>query len=172
MAPFFMAVSLGLATACSAAERPEVQAELLETFAAPYARQGVAVDDEHFYPVTNFAISKYDKASGELVAEWAGAGEGDPLIHMDSLMALDGRLYASHSNYPFSPMTSSVEVWDAETMQHVGSHSFGVNRGSFTWLDRYDDQWWGGFANYDKVQNGQTEPDRQPTGTGDTDELA
>jgi hypothetical protein len=43
-------------------------------------------------------------------------------------------------------------------MQHVGSHSFGVNRGSLTWLDRYDNQWWGGFANYDKVQNGQTEP--------------
>jgi hypothetical protein len=43
-------------------------------------------------------------------------------------------------------------------MRHVGTYSFGINRGSLTWLDRYDGAWWGGFANYDEVPDGTTEP--------------
>ena len=140
------------------AEVPEFQAEITAEYEVANARQGVAVDRDYFYAVTNYAISKHDKQSGEIVASWEGVDEGDPLIHMDSLMELDGQLFASHSNYPFWPMTSSVEIWNADDMAHVGTHSFGVNRGSLTWLDRHDGQWWGAFANYDKIQNGQTEP--------------
>jgi hypothetical protein len=140
------------------AEVPEFQAEIVAEFEVANARQGVAVDRDYFYAVTNFAISKHDKASGELVASWEGAAEGDPLIHMDSLVALDGRLIASHSNYSIMPMTSSVEIWNSDDMTHVDTHSFGINRGSLTWLDWHNGQWWGGFANYDKIQKGQTEP--------------
>lgn len=146
------------ASACTAEEPPVFHAELLQTFDASNARQGVAVDAEHFYAVNNYAITKHDKTTGEIVGEWAGRAEGDPLIHLDSLVEQDGKLYASHSNYPVTPMTSSVEVWDAATMQHVDSHSFGIDRGSLTWLDRHERAWWGTFANYDKVQLGQTEP--------------
>lgn len=153
------AALLALAANVSAAsEPPVVKATLLQQFDAPNARQGAAADSGHFYAVNNFAISKHDKESGKAVAEWAGTAEGDPLIHLDSLVELDGRLYASHSNYPVWPMTSSVEVWDAATMQHIDTHSFGVYRGSLTWLDRYDGAWWAGFANYDKVQRGQSTP--------------
>jgi hypothetical protein len=139
-----------------AAEVPPVHnAELVQTFDASNARQAIAVDARHFYVVNNYAIVKHDKATGKIVARWSGPAEGDPLIHLDSLVELDGRLYAAHSNYPVTPMTSSVEIWDAETMQHTGSHSFGIYRGSFTWLDRHGGYWWGAFANYDKVQPGE-----------------
>ena len=134
------------------------QAEVIATFDAPNARQGIAVDETHFYATNNFAVSKHDKTTGVAGASWSGNSEGDPLTHLDSMMELDGRLYASHSNYPIAPMTSSIEIWDAASMRHIDSHSFGVNRGSMTWFDRFDDQWWGGFANYDKVQKGQTAP--------------
>ena len=146
------------ASACAAETPPVYEAELVQTFDAPNARQGIAVDAGHFYAVNNYAITKHDKTTGTIVAEWAGQAEGDPLIHLDSLVELDGRLYAAHSNYPVTPMTSSVETWDAKTMQHTGSHSFGIHRGSFTWLDRHDGHWWGTFANYDKVQAGETVP--------------
>jgi len=43
-------------------------------------------------------------------------------------------------------------------MRHTGSHSFGIYRGSFTWLDRHDGNWWGTFANYDKLQQGAMAP--------------
>jgi len=144
--------------ASGAAEVPEYQAEIVAGFDVANARQGIAVDRDHFYAVSNYAISKHDKSSGVLVASWEGSAEGDPLIHMDSLMELDGQLFASHSNYPHWPMTSSVEIWNADGMTHAGTHSFGINRGSLTWLDRHEGQWWGAFANYDKVQSGQTEP--------------
>ncbi len=48
-------------------------------------------------------------------------------------------------------MTSSVEVWDAATLDHIATHSFGIDRGSLTWLDYHDGSWWGTFANYNRV---------------------
>jgi len=162
MAPFFSPMLATLlfffASVCAADETRIYEAELVQQFEVSNARQGIAVDAGHFYAVNNFAISKHDKSTGAAIAQWAGRAEGEPLIHLDSLMELDGLLFASHSNYPVSPMTSSVEVWDADTMQHVSSHSFGINRGSLTWLDRHDGFWWAAFANYDKVQNGQMVP--------------
>lgn len=159
-AALLVAVGLWTATARTElpADIPVYDATLAETFDAPNARQGIAVDRHHFYAVNNYRISKHDKITGERIAEWAGAAEGQPLIHLDSLMELDGRLYASHSNYPGWPMTSSVEIWDAEDMRHVATHSFGINRGSFTWLDRHNGAWWGTFANYDRVQVGMDQP--------------
>ena len=143
------------------AEVVEYQAEIIAEYDVANARQGVAVDRDYFYAVNNYALSKHDKSSGERVDSWEGAAEGDPLIHMDSLVALDGRLIASHSNYPIWPMSSSVEIWNSQDMTHIDTHSFGINRGSLTWLDWHEGQWWGAFANYDKEQNG------QPYGTTD-----
>jgi hypothetical protein len=47
-------------------------------------------------------------------------------------------------------MTSSLEIFDAATLEHVGSHSFGIEWGSLTWVDWHDGHWWMGFANHDK----------------------
>jgi hypothetical protein len=125
-------------------------------FAIPEANQGIGVDKEHFYAIDDRAIAKYTK-QGKLVARWEGPATG-PIIHLDSARVIDGKIYASHSNYRFFPMTSSVEVWDAKTMKHIGSHSIGIRLGSLTWLDRHDGHWWGTFANYDRVG-------RNPDGT-------
>ena len=132
-------------------------ADTIDTFNTFDARQGIAVDQFYFYAVNNHRITKHRKSDGGPVLQWDGISEEGPLIHLDSGMVWQGRLYASHSNYPGWPMTSSVEVWDVETMEHVASHSFGIGLGSFTWLDRYQGHWWGAFGNYDKVQKGQHE---------------
>lgn len=138
---------------------PVFEAQILESFQAFDARQGVAVDEGHFYAINNFSVTRHDKQSGAVSLQWGGiASADDPLIHLDSGMIHDGRLYAAHSNYPDWPMTSSIEIWDAETMEHTGSHSFGVKLGSLTWLDYSQDTWWGAFANYDIVQEGMDRP--------------
>ena len=80
----------------------------------------------------------------------AGAKKG-PIVHLDSAMLMDGKIYAAHSNYPQWPMTSSVEIFDAETMEHIGTHSFGIQWGSLTWVDWHDGHWWMTFANYDRL---------------------
>ncbi|MEQ1730361.1 MAG: hypothetical protein ABL982_18495, partial [Vicinamibacterales bacterium] len=118
-------------------------------FPAPEAGQGVAVDAGHVYAVGNTTIAKYDKVTGTLVKRWVQEKDG-PLIHLDGAVVRDGRIYAAHSNYPQWPMTSSLEIWDATTLEHIGSHSFGINWGSLTWVDFHDGFWWMVFANYDQ----------------------
>ena len=125
----------------------------------PEANQGVGVDADYFYAVDDRTIAKYTK-TGNLVAKWEGPATG-PIIHLDSATVIDGKIYASHSNYRFFPMTSSIEVWDAKTMKHIGSHSMGIRLGSLTWLDKHDGHWWGTFANYDRTG-------RNPDGTNST----
>jgi hypothetical protein len=119
-------------------------------FVAPEANQGVGVDAQHFYAVDNEAIGKYDKATGKLVKKWQGPKKG-PITHLDSAMLMDGKIYAAHSNWPEWPMTSSLEIYDAATMEHVGTHSFGIQWGSLTWVDWHDNHWWMTFANYDRL---------------------
>jgi hypothetical protein len=128
-------------------------------FPAPEAGQGVAVDAGHFYAIDNTTIAKYDKTTGALVKRWVQE-KGGPLVHLDGAMVRDGKIYAAHSNYPQWPMTSSLEIWDAATLEHVGSHSFGINWGSLTWVDFRDGFWWMVFANYDQPYG----PNRTPYG--------
>jgi hypothetical protein len=127
------------------------QCEEISRSSAPEARQGIAVDGDHFYAVGTCEIGKYNKKTGELVARWQGEDDGQ-IIHLDSGVIIDGKLYCAHSNYPGVPMTSSVEIWDANSLQHVATHSFGILRGSCTWVDRHLGFWWAAFAHYDKLK--------------------
>ena len=147
----------------AAAEPQQLEARLLHTYDAFDANQGVAVDRSHFYAVDNTSITKHSRETGAPLLQFAGA-DGGPLIHMDSGAVHGGRLYAAHSNYSESPMQSSVEVLDARTLEHVDSHSFGIDRGSLTWIDRAPDgSWWAGFANYDRVFDGEVYGDTDNT---------
>ena len=49
-------------------------------------------------------------------------------------------------------MTGSIEIWNANTLQHIKSHSFGINWGSCTWIDNYNDNWYVGFVHYNKLK--------------------
>lgn len=118
-----------------------------QRFAAAEARQAVAVDEQHFYAITNRSIGKYRLDNGDAVRQWTASAEY-PLSHLNSGVIQDGRLYCAHSNYPRVPEASSVEVWDADSLQHVDSHSFGIYEGSLTWIDWKDNAWWAGFAHY------------------------
>jgi hypothetical protein len=128
---------------------------------APAATQAVAVDGAHFYAIASQSIEKYEKSGGTRVASWAGPASG-PIVHLNSGIVLDGALYCAHSNFPGIPMLSSIEIFDAETLEHRGSHSFGIFGGSATWIDRWDDHWWVAFAHY---QGRGGEPGKGPSWT-------
>jgi hypothetical protein len=130
---------------------PRLTARTLRTFTAPEARQGVAADARHFYAVDNSGVAKYEIATGRRVADWTGPRNG-LIRHLNSCLADGGRLRCANSNYPQTPMASSIEVFDTATMKHVESHSLGTNdEGSLTWLDRLDGGWIAGFAHYDQT---------------------
>jgi len=143
-----IAILLFLAPAATVMAKPSLKQ--IGEFVVPEANQGVGVDDKYFYAVDNQTIAKYDKKTGKLVKKWRGEKKGQ-IIHLDSAMLMDGKIYCAHSNYSEWPMTSSVEIWDAETMEHIGNHSFGIHWGSLTWVDFYNGHWWMTFANYDKL---------------------
>jgi hypothetical protein len=143
-------------------EPQTLDARLLRTYDAFDANQGVGVDRSHFYAVDNTSITKHSRETGEPLLQFAGV-DGGPLIHMDSGAVHRGLLYAAHSNYSESPMESSVEVFDARTLEHAGSHSFGIDRGSLTWIDRHEGSWWAAFANYDRVFDGEVYGDTDNT---------
>ena len=123
----------------------------LKRLKAEEAHQGVAVDAEHFYAITNAAIGKYRKGSGERAAGWKD--DTGRIKHLNAGIVLDGKLWCAHSNYPEMPMKSSVEVFDTKTMQHRESIDLTTLGGSLTWVDRRDGCWYACFAQYAKTSD-------------------
>lgn len=111
------------------------------------ARQGVAVGPKDVYAVSNWSLTRYDKATGEKKAEWSGDPRRFPHINSCTLIAAD--LVCAASNFPGTPHVSTVEVFDPQDLHHVRSVSLGLGTGSLTWIERHDGAWWGMFANYD-----------------------
>jgi hypothetical protein len=153
MLPRFSLLALLLLSGTAASQAqdvPTMDSETLETFVIPEANQAIGVDAEFFYAIDNEIIAKYRKDTHEQVAmrDYTDMGA----IHFDSAAVVDGKIYIAHSNYSTWPMTSSLEIFDAETLDHLDSYSFGIQVGSFTWVDQAPDgSWWGGFANYNRV---------------------
>jgi len=154
------ALCLPLAAALKAAPL-QWRSEEVRRFPAPEATQGVAVDGGHFYAIANYVIGKYDKKTGKRVSGWEGE-KGKPFVHLDSGAVHGGVLYCAHSNYPGVPMVSSIETWDAKTMRHTGSYSFGIMAGSATWIDLYKGHRYVTFAHY---KSSADEPSRDPRWT-------
>ena len=128
--------------------RPIWKSTELNSFYASEASQGVAVDDQYFYAVTNRALGKYKKSTGEKISSWKDS-KGGPFIHMNAGIIKEGMLIASHSNFPGVPMLSSLEYFDVRNFKHLKSFSFGmIPNGSLTWVDTQDGKWYACFVNY------------------------
>lgn len=135
-----------------AAERVKMNSKVLDTFKISRITQGIGVDAEYFYAISDTSIDKYTKDTRQRVLKRDYEDLG--AVHLDSAAVVDGKIYVAHSNYPVWPMTSSLEIFDAATLDHLESQSFGIQIGSFTWVDQAaDGTWWGGFANYDQLFN-------------------
>lgn len=139
-----MLESLAAALAAVLALAP---AQVISRLPAPEAGQGVAVDAGFIYAVDNSQIAKYDRRTGEKVAQF----KGDParFPHMNSCAVIGRELICAASNYPATPMDSRVEVFDPSTLSHLRTIPLGRQPGSLTFVDRRDGAWWAGFANYD-----------------------
>lgn len=125
--------------------------ETQKVFESANARQGVAVDANYIFAINDQKITKHDKKTNSIINIWED--KSGKIIHLDSGVVIDGKLYCAHSNYPNIPMTSSIEIWDTETLTHIESHSFGIKWGSCTWVDYYDGYWYASFAQYKKWEH-------------------
>ena len=134
---------LAFAGAC----RPTSAARVVRRFHATEASQAVAVDAGFFYAIDDAAIGKYDKTTGGRVSGWT-VNPSESITHLNSGVVIGHELLCANSNYPETPMVSSVEVFDTDRMVHVRSLPLPSGLGSATWLDRSDGSWWVTFANY------------------------
>lgn len=126
-------------------------AALVRRYPAQEAGQGAAIDGRYVYAIVNSAIGKYDRQSGTRVGQWLGARDG-LIRHINSCFAKAQQLWCANSNFPETPMASSIEVFNSDTMNHISSHSLGLqDEGSLTFFDHYKDGWLAGFAHYDDV---------------------
>jgi hypothetical protein len=128
----------------------KLTAKTVRSYDAPEATQGVAASKRFFYAIDNTVLAKYDIASGRFIDRWAGPRRG-LVRHMNSCLVETKRVWCANSNYNLTPMGSSVEVFDADTLKHVETHSLGMtDEGSLTWFDRYKGGWIAGYAHYDE----------------------
>jgi hypothetical protein len=145
-----LAASMLSAPLCGLAGEWRDEAAVVRRYPAPTARQGVAVDEAFVYAIDNSTLTKYEKRSGERVAEWRGDPGKFPHINSCAVIALErSLLVCASSNYPRVPHWSRVEFFDPKTLHHIRSVALTPGRGSITWIDRRDEAWWVAFANYD-----------------------
>jgi len=140
-------VFVGVALSFSAEPVSDWTSREIARFKTAEANQGVAVDDEFFYAITNRQIGKYRKSDGSRVDGWKDDKDG-PFIHLNAGYIKDGKLIGAHSNFPHVPMLSSIEIWDTQTMKHIGSHSLGIAPGSLTWTTEKNGVQYACFADY------------------------
>lgn len=122
------------------------QLDSLSSFDAPAARQAVAVSDRYIFAIDNITIEQYDINTGEKRITWKD--DSGQLKHLNSGLVWNNKLYCAHSNFPETPMASSIEVFDPATLEPIESYSLGINIGSATWIDRYEGHWYIAFAHY------------------------
>ncbi len=115
------------------------------------AHQGVAVDAKHFYAIASSTISKHDRSTGQPVKRWKSTNN-HPLVHLNSGMVLDGKLYCAHSNWPAKPTKNSIEIWDAATLEHRGQIELIEDALACTWIDRHAGHWWIAYAGYGSTE--------------------
>jgi predicted GH43/DUF377 family glycosyl hydrolase len=111
------------------------------------AHQAVAVDATSFYAIANHSIGRYDKGTHQLLVNWT-APTGSAILHLNSGVVVDGRLYCAHSNWPKTPLKNSIEVFDAEALRHLESRPFSETEGAINWIERHRGSWWIVFAHY------------------------
>ncbi len=123
------------------------------------ASQGVAVDGEYFYAISNTEISKCDKGTGGVIATWQADRRNEAykhFKHLNSGTVVEGRLYCAHSRYAVDPNDNTIEIWNVEKegLEHEKTIHMPGNHGSLTWIDRrLDGSWWMCYAVYGSVKN-------------------
>ena len=128
----------------------------------------MAVDATSFYAISNRTIARYEKGTSEWLAHWT-APAGSAILHLNSGVVVDGRLYCANSNWPRTPLKNSVEVFDAKALQHLDSISFSESEGAINWIEQHRGSWWIVFAFYGDAEVRRTkliryDDDWKPTG--------
>lgn len=116
-----------------------------ESLKSEHATQAAAATDAQVFAVSSTTVAVYDRATGKLVGTSDGKAE-----HLNSAFVWKGKVYCAHSNYPKTPETSEVRVFDPLTNKLTVYHDFKDPPGSLVWNVHDGKNWWCCFAHYQK----------------------
>ncbi len=108
-----------------------------------YATQAAAATESRIFAVSSTKVAMYDRATGKLLAVSDGKAE-----HLNSAFVWKGKVYCAHSNYPRTPETSEIRVYDPATNKLTVFHAFQKPPGSLVWNVHDGKNWWCCFAHY------------------------
>ena len=126
------------------------------------ATQGVAVDENYFYAISNTRIVKCDKETGKEIAAWQANRNlkaQQHFRHLNSGTVIEGLLYCAHSRFGIDPNDNTVEIWNIvdEELTHEETIPMPRDHGSLVWIDRHNDgSWWMCYAVYGLNKNKET----------------
>jgi hypothetical protein len=143
----FIVVALISAVALTSLSASEITVRERQRISVPEAHQAVAVDATSFYAIANRTIARYEKGTNKLLASWT-APAGSAILHLNSGVVVDGKLYCANSNWPAAPLKNSVEVFDAAALRHIETRPFAEAAGAINWIERHRGAWWIVFAFY------------------------
>lgn len=139
----------------------EVKGKIIRTIPTD-ANQGISVDKNYYYAISNTKISKHNKLTEEKVAEWiadTGVAAYSHFKHMNSGTIVGDKLYVAHSRYKIDPNDNTIEVFkiSGALLEHERTITMPRSYGSLTWVDNLDDNsWWICYAVYGKTSNRNT----------------
>lgn len=119
----------------------------LRHFDSTEAHQAVAVDATSFYAISNREISRYEKETGQQIANWK-AEQDSGIRHLNSGTVVDGKLFCAHSNWPAKPLKNSIQIFDGTTLKRLPPREFPETEGAINWVERHRNHWWVVFAFY------------------------
>lgn len=107
-----------------------------------HATQAAAADAKRVFAVCSTTVAAYDRETGKLLGSAGGA------THLNSAFVRDGKVYCAQSNYPKTPETSDICVYDPEKNTLTVFHEFKEPPGSLVWNVHDGKNWWCCFAHY------------------------
>jgi hypothetical protein len=118
------------------------------------ANQGIAVDKNYYYAISNTKITKHNKTTNELVATWNADKNSKAFAHfkhMNSGTVIDEKLFVAHSRYNIDPNDNTIEIFNVRNklLEYEKTIPMPPKHGSLTWIDKHPDgSWWMCFAVY------------------------
>lgn len=126
------------------------------------ANQGVAVDENFYYAISNIKITKHNKINDKIVASWEANLNStyySHFKHMNSGVVVNDKLYVAHSRYNVDPNFNTIEIWNVKNdlLEHERTIQMPRKYGSLTWADKHKDgSWWFCYAVYGDGDNAKT----------------
>ncbi len=131
----------------------DYQLQEIRRFQIDEAKQGVAVDRNHFYAISDKKIAKCEKENGQVIVTWKSP-KSSPIKHLNGGLIHNGQLICTHN----PEGSNAIILFESKNLKLKRIQPLPHLKGSLTWISpRINSKgeviWWGALAFYGKEVN-------------------